>query len=100
MSTSSSDRIFNVVADKVTVGLSGAISLTGMPSQSALLIKYVSGGSLEVGGLTNYAGATFSWGNGYLMGTSEALSLNCGGNVYLRATGATAICGVIRTITG
>lgn len=99
--SSSSERIVDIVAGPVTVGLSALIGITGVSSQNALLIKYISGGSLVVGGATCINGSALAVGgaNGYLMGTSEVLSMNTSGTVYLTAKGATAICHVVHTIT-
>lgn len=96
---SSSDRVFSIVTDTVNVGLSTVIGISYMPGQCALQIKHRSGGSLMLGGQVNFAGATFNWTNGYLFSVGEALSFDTGGNVYLRAVGATVICDVLRTLT-
>jgi hypothetical protein len=100
MSTSSSDRIHQIYSGSVAVGLSTLIGVSAMSGQNAILIKYASGGSLEIGGITTYAGSTFTWGGGYLFSSGEVLSINTGGNIYLKATGATALAYIIRTITG
>lgn len=99
---SSSDRISDIVAGPIAVGLSALIGITGIANQSALQIKYVSGGSLIVGGSACINGAALAVGgaNGYLMGTTEIMSLNTSGTVWVTAKNATAIIHVVKTITG
>jgi hypothetical protein len=62
--------------------------ISGVPGQIAVVIRYLSGGSLEIGG------ASLSAGTGMIIGNNAAvppLVLQCSGNIYAIATSATAI---------
>jgi hypothetical protein len=89
-----------MLAQRVTVGLSSIVGITLASSQNAILIKKISGGSLEIGGTYSLSstGATtpFTWGNGFLVGNSELISGNISGQFYLAATGATVTCNILR----
>ena len=81
------------------VGLSTIVGVSFWPQQVGVIIKNFSGGSLEIGGtyvLSAGATAAFTWGNGYIFGAGEALSLNHTGMMYLAATGATVTAMVVR----
>lgn len=96
---SSSDRVFDLKCDEVAVGLSTIIGLTGAPYQNSIMVKYLSGGTLRIGGSANYAGTAFTWNQGYLVGTSEVVTIEGAGKVNLAATGATVVVEVIRSLT-
>lgn len=93
------DQVSYWIPEKVVVGLSAIVGITAIPGQNSLQIKYGSGGSLEIGstyiGLVSGA-SPFTWGVGYLMGTSEIVYGSLNSNLYLAATGATVTCFVIR----
>jgi len=94
------DQVAYWIPEKVVVGLSSIIGLTSIPGQNSLQIKYGSGGSLEIGSTVIGLGASpFTWGVGYLMGTSEVLYGSLNSMVYLAATGATVTCYVIRGVS-
>ena len=96
---SARDEVSLFVSEKFTIGLSTIVGVTAIAGQNATVLKYTSGGSLEIGGahsMVNGATVAFSWGNGYLMGSSEILNVNMSGIFYLAATGATVICHLIR----
>lgn len=95
------DDIGQLVTEIMTLGLSTIVGITALPFQSAVQLKYLSGGSLEIGGtysLSAGASTAFTWGKGYLMGTSEVYSANSIGAIYMAATGATTIVHVIRAL--
>lgn len=75
-----------------------------MPGQLGLQLKYVSGGSLSVVGstFTQYGvvhGCTYAVNNIYTLGTSEILSLNQSGPLYLMGTGATVVANMFRRLS-
>lgn len=77
------------------MGLSSIIQVDGLTAGcNSLLVKQVSGGSLEILGASNQA-----WASGYLMGSAEVLTFGGPATVFLAATGATAIAHVIKTKT-
>ena len=83
----------------MVIGLSTIVGVTAIPFQSSVILKILSGNSLEIGGTfcrSNGATAAFTWTKGYLLGTSEVLSFNCTGTFYLAATGATVTVHMLR----
>lgn len=84
MSGSADNDIYGVIGKRLHIGVSAIIGITIVPGQNSQLIKYFTGGSLEIGG------ATLTWGIGYLFGGNEAVALDVRGTYYLCATGATA----------
>lgn len=94
--------VFQFISERVTVGLSGFIGLTALPGQIAMTVKYMSGGTLEIGGsysLVNGVSTAFSWGNGYQLSSSEIFNANMSGGYLLAASGATSIAHVIRGLS-
>lgn len=108
MSTTSSDSIVDLLTSRVNIapGSTQAFFLDVIPGQVTTTVKYISGGTLEIIGCTTNAGindpskiavsTTFSVadlgalnGTGYLMGTTEILSVDGPIRVYLSSTGAT-----------
>lgn len=101
-----------IKGEKVTVAPGATLALLVEPigGQLSYLLKYASGGSLELiqapqgmsfGGATTWAGASLAAliGTGYLMGTTEAVNLDGPVRYYLMATGATTICYSIRGLS-
>lgn len=84
------DNIVTLKGERLAVGLSAIIGITLVPGQQVAVLKYFSGGSLEIGG------SALTWGAGYLMGTSEVLNMKSQGTFYLAATGATAVAMLLR----
>lgn len=76
--------VYALVGTPLYVGLSAIIGVTIQSGYCATVVKYASGGSLEIGG------SSMSWGTGYLFGVNEAVSINMRGTFFLAATGATA----------
>ena len=122
MSSSSSDSIFSLATSRVVVpvGAPLAVFMAPYPGQVGWQVKYYTGGTLEI--LQSTTGASFisnSYsapyfsagstqtpqqlanlsGTGYLIGTSEALSLTGPASFYLSSTGATSIAMVIRALS-
>lgn len=80
------DELFGFDGLRLNVGLSQIIGVTVVAGQAAAILKYFSGGSLEVGG------ASLTWGAGYLLDTKEVMSFQTSGTFYLAATGSTVTC--------
>lgn len=79
---------------QIPVGLSQVIRVLPSPFQYSTALKIGSGGSLEIvapqlSGTSTAAGN--AWTKGYLLGTSEVVSWNGSGVVYLAASGATVV---------
>lgn len=88
-------------SERIAIGLSSAIELTGMPFQVAGTIKYaVLGGTLEICGSTGIAqGLSFpvqTWGAGYLMDVGDVINFDGVARFYLRSAGATSVVHVLR----
>lgn len=102
MGTEQRDRTGEVLAQRMSIGLSTIHGITAFPGQIGLQLKILSGSSLEFGGsyVLGNTGATtaFTWGNGYLVGGTEILSFNGTGSYYLAATGATVVALVLRRL--
>lgn len=100
MGSEQRDNIYGMMAQRITVGLSSIVGVTLAESQNAVLIKKISGGTLEMGGTYSLdsSGSTvsFSWGNGFLVGDAELIAGNISGQFYLAATGATVVCNILR----
>lgn len=90
----------------VAPGATLALLVTAEAWECGSGIKYFTGGSLEIqpappyqGGFGYSGGATWAGaslvnliGKGYLMGTTEAISISGPARYYLMATGATVTC--------
>lgn len=90
----SQDRrdIFGLEGFRVSVGLSSVIGVTIVPGQIATVVKYFTGGTLElVNGLT-----PSPWGMGYVFGSTEALAIDQSTTAYFAATGATVTVMMVR----
>ena len=93
------EDVGSLLPEKFVIGLSSILGITALAGQNACSVKYASGGSLEIGGtaaMTTGGITAFTWGNGYLMGTSEIFNANMMGTFYVAATGATVTCFIMR----
>lgn len=82
--------IYGFTSAQLVLGTSGiAVGVTIGAGAISALIKWQQGGSLLIGGigLTN--------GNGYLMGTTEAIAADVRGTYYLLAVGATTTVNIL-----
>lgn len=102
-----SNNIFGVIAEQLVIppGATLAVLMTGNAGQCSEVLKYYSGGTLQILGVT--VGTTLtaaqlvSAGNsgGYIFGTSEALTVDGAARYYLMATGATCVVMHLRGLT-
>lgn len=94
------EDVAQVVSERIVVGLSSIVGVSIIAYQSSVMLKILSGGgSLEIGGtysLSAGSSAAFTWGNGYLLGTSEIAEWNSTGMFFLAATGATITVALMR----
>jgi len=84
------DDVESLVGTRLTVGLSQIIGITVLAGQNSIIVKYYSGGSLEVGGVS------LTWGSGYLLDTKEVVNIQSSGTFYLAATGSTVTCMILK----
>lgn len=105
---SSSDAICGVGVTQVIVapGATNAVFIGNVVRQTSTLVKYFTGGTLEMHSANPLTGSTLSGpslapliGTGYIFGTAEALTFDGPTRFYLMATGATATAMLIRGIT-
>src|ERR1700731_232468 len=105
MSTSSSDSITTLGATRIIIapGSTQALFMDMNALENNYLIKYYSGGTLEIFGATGQMGSTLTAAQlatanqtGYLVGTSEILSIGGPARFYLSATSATTIVHMLR----
>jgi len=80
-------------ASRHDIGLSTITGVTVLPGQIGVVIKNFTGGSLEIGG------TGLTWGEGYLMGAGEAVSIDSAGTFFLAATGATVTAMVLKGLS-
>ena len=94
-----SDRvdINGYIASRLTFGPTVApYGITVLAGQNSILLKQVSGGTLEiVSGSSFAAGATLA-GTGYPFGSNEILGLDSAGTVWVLASGATSILALVQ----
>ena len=84
------DDVESLVGTRLTIGLSTIVGITVLPGQNAVIVKYFSGGSLEIGG------SSLTWGAGYLLDTKEVVNVQSSGTFYLAATGSTVTCMLLK----
>jgi len=90
------DDILDLTCGVMYVGLSAVVGLSGISLQNNLIVKAVTAGTsgLFIGGASMAvglgAGLSGSLSGGYLMSTSEILSLSMGSNVYFTSSGSTS----------
>lgn len=87
---SGQDDIGNLRGEKVVVGLSQILGVSLIAGERWAILKYSSGGSLEIGG------PSLTWGAGYLYAPSEVLSFPMTNTFYLVASGATVTTFLLR----
>ena len=93
------DKIFGLYPQQIIVppGATNAVLIQNVAGEVGMIIKYFSGGSCQI--INAPPGATLtgpqlvSYGNtgGYLLGTTEAVSVDGPARFYLQAYGATTI---------
>lgn len=96
--SSSLDTVYGFGSTRIIVpiGATNALLFNPITGQNGMLLKWFSGGTLELIGVPY--GATLTAQNladanqnHYIMGTTEILSLNGPARFYLSATGATVV---------
>lgn len=89
----------------VPAGATLAVLVTQLPSESALTLKYVSGGTAYILGFTagmSLTAAELATGasTGYVLGSTEVLSFGGAAQFYVGSLGATSILHVMRGLSG
>lgn len=86
--------VYSMGATRYSVGTSQILRLAPLPGAAMSVLKYISGGSLEIVNpvLSGASTAAASgWGAGYLMGTTETMPIYGPAVFYLAASGATCV---------
>lgn len=83
------DDIQSLVARRYTLGTSTILGITAIAGQNSVLLRQISGGTLEIGG------ASLFYGQGYLLDSSKEYSWPSIGTFYLCSSGATSIVSVL-----
>jgi hypothetical protein len=105
MATSSSDSVCTLGVTRMAIapGSTQALFIDINATENNFLFKYQSGGTLEILGATGPLGSTLTVAQlatanqtGYLVGTSEVLSIGGACRFYLSATGATTLVHMLR----
>lgn len=78
---------------RISVGLSALVGITGLPGQVALSLQYLSGGTLEIASL----GASVGWGAGWIIPASSIISGDISGTIWLASSGTTTTVMVLRS---
>lgn len=104
MSTSSSDSIFCLGTTRMVAGPGATqavlVNASAVPGCNSIIFKYFSGGTAEIVGVTTGQTLTAAQmvtlaNTGYVMGTSEVLSLDGPARFYFFASGSSTACHVI-----
>lgn len=83
----------DLLPQRVNVGLSALIGITGLPGQFSLSLQYAAGGTLEIASL----GASVGWGQGWLFPLNSIVSIDISSTVWLASSGATSTVMVLRS---
>lgn len=97
------NQLSAVGATRVNVGLSAVIRIQPQSAQVGLVMKIVSGGgTLEiVQPPVALSGSSASgWGAGYPVGTAEIMNISGPAAIYLVASGATMVVGIVPGYAG
>jgi hypothetical protein len=87
-------------AQRIAVGLSSLIEVTGIPYQVLGVLKYQAlGGTLEIVGTTGILqGVSYgvqNWGAGFVLDVGDELTFDGTAKFYLRSAGATSVVHVL-----
>lgn len=103
MAISSYDSVYSMKTERINVGVGSTVAtlVSPEPGQLNIVLKYFSGGTLEIIGCSlgvTLTAAQLASANqtGYLMGTSEILTIDGPARFYLSSTAATTIVMVLR----
>jgi len=104
MSTSDQSFARDFLCETLAIPAGTNATLSPVPGQIAVQLKYLAGGSLALVGSTFAVsgvvyGSTFAINNNYIFGTSEILRFDAKGVIVLAATGVTTTVGVIRSLS-
>lgn len=103
------DDVRSIFTQRITLASGATLMVTPIPGQVSLILKLISGGTLEISGsdgfTTNGAGITYAIngitggqgsGSFYPIATSEDISMASSGIFYLVASGATCVVALMR----
>ena len=93
---SRTDDIFSVYPETLVIGASISCTVTPLPGQCSVTLKYGTGGTLWFLGTSSSIGCSFASAQAYLIGGSEIFSMANSGSFRLGANGATTTVYVAR----
>lgn len=87
---------YNMVVQRLNVGVSAIIGVTAVPGQLSVALQYMSGGTLEIFNPVYGFTGTPVTGQGYPIVAGAAFGFDCAGTFFLASTGATSVVAVMR----
>ena len=84
------DEVFSLVAERVTLAPNTLRGITVVPGLNSIVVKYGAGGTLEIGG------SSLTVGNGYVIGSGEAVNIQVSNTFYLICSGVTTTAFLLR----
>lgn len=90
------EDVFNLYAESLALPAGVTAVIPSVQGQIGAILKYVSGGSIQIIGASNALGSTYGINRLYLLGTTEILNVNMCGPMYLIATGSTCVVNLLR----
>lgn len=82
--------IYSAISERVVMAPNAAVGLSALAGQSAITLKIISGGTLEIGGQSQTIGTM------YPISAAEVMNFAVGGKMWLYASGATVTVAVFR----
>lgn len=90
----SREDILALSGTRMSIGLSSIIGVTIGQFQNGIMVKLITGGTLEIGG------ASLLWGQGWpFTASSETIGFNGSGTFYLCASGATCTVALLKGLS-
>lgn len=98
-------KSFSFFPETIFLPPATTLTIATVPGQQGIVLKWISGGSLQILGTTLAVGATafgttFASSQAYLLGTAEIISGDYGGNFNVIATGTTCVFSMLRSLDG
>jgi len=90
------DEVYSHYPETLVIGAGETAEIPAIAGQNAITMKWASGGSMLIVGVSLTGGSTFAVANEYLLGTNEVYNSNMSGTMYIMATGSTLTCYVNR----
>ncbi len=102
---SSRDDTYQILAETLHIPAGVTVAIPALPYETAIQLKYISGGSLSIlgstftVGVTNYGGGSYVASMRYILGTTEVFAANMSGTLYIQGSGSTCVASLVRTFS-